>query len=98
MKSEFISPPITMYNVTDYCPRTDYYKKLEIITHYCADDVDCSGDYCMITIKLNDIEVTTFGDHYHDKGWDKTEGFIAAAKQFNPNIDIIHTKISDYRC
>jgi hypothetical protein len=46
------------------------------IVHYHVDDPDCSGDYRRIEIFKDDVLVIEYGDHYHDKGREKAEGFF----------------------
>lgn len=48
-----------------------------VITHYSTDDQDCSGDYVDIELNINGCLYYTAGDHYHDKGRDRVEGYIA---------------------
>lgn len=49
-----------------------------IVTHYSKDDLECEYDYIDIAILEDGILIQEYGDSYHDKGKEKTEGFIDA--------------------
>ena len=52
-------------------------KILEIHEYYEGEEVnDCGGDYDAIEVIIDDEVVTHYGDHYHDKGAEKAEGFV----------------------
>lgn len=47
------------------------------ITHFPKDDPDCDGDYYDIELRdENNDKIVGYGDHYHDSGQEKMEGFI----------------------
>jgi hypothetical protein len=37
---------------------------------------DCGGDYDAIEVIIDGETVAEYGDHYHDKGFEKAEGFV----------------------
>jgi hypothetical protein len=48
------------------------------VVHYLESDPDCNGDYCYIEIFQDDELVAQYGDHYHEKGRQRAEGFFDA--------------------
>lgn len=48
------------------------------VVHYSKDDEECQGEYWQIDIFKDGILIVTYGDHYHDKGREKAEGFYDA--------------------
>jgi len=48
--------------------------KIKIITHYPKGNL--GGDYTSIEIKVNGKTVRKYGDSYHDKGKEISEGFL----------------------
>ncbi len=69
--------------------------KVKVITHYDKKDTTFSGDYCSIDIEINGIPVVSFGDHYHDHGREKCQGFIEACLYFIPDIEIERINVAD---
>jgi len=57
-------------------------ERIEVITHYPEDDKECLGDYIDIEIVVTGSSgaqrYQRYGDHYHDNGSDKAEGFVDA--------------------
>lgn len=54
---------------------------LHRIVHYSKDDPDFGGDYESIDIcDAQGGVVASFGDYYHDKGQEKSDGFIAGVR------------------
>ena len=50
--------------------------KVQIIEHFPKDDPECGGDYWLIEVYIGDEKIVTYGDHYHESGQQKAEGFI----------------------
>jgi hypothetical protein len=48
------------------------------VVHYSKTDVYFGGDYREIEIFMNGDLVASYGDHYHDKGREKADGFYDA--------------------
>lgn len=72
--------------------------KIEIVTNYCSDDPKFSGDFCEVDIYIDEQLVISYGDYYHDKGWEKVEGFLDAVGYLVPNVEIKKTKTATYPC
>jgi hypothetical protein len=53
-------------------------KKWKVILLHDIEDEDCSGDYCGVEIYQDKNLIQTYGDYYHDKGYEKMEGFFDA--------------------
>jgi hypothetical protein len=72
--------------------------KVKKITRYEIDDTDCGGDYSEVLIEIRGEVVATYGDHYHDKGQEKAEGFIDALKHiYGENLVVVeHEDRNDY--
>lgn len=70
---------------------------IEVISHYDKnEDEYCTGDYCAVTVKIDDKTCQRYGDYYHDKGEQKAEGFIDGVRYFNPDVNVIYIKIADW--
>jgi hypothetical protein len=54
--------------------------KFKEVVHYHVDDTDCCGDYYRIEIFKDGVLVAQYGDQYHDKGAEKSEGFFEAVR------------------
>ena len=70
-------------------------KEIKIITHYYNIDTNFGGDYAGVSVYLDNVLVKTYGDYYHDKGTEKSEGFLDGIKYIYPNIKVIKEKIAD---
>lgn len=71
--------------------------KVKVITHFYKDDLECGGDYAKVTIELNGNQVITYGDQYHEKGIEKSEGFIDALKLiYGDQLLIEPIDVADY--
>jgi hypothetical protein len=66
------------------------------ITRYGTDDPECNGDYYEVILKHGRKILGHFGDYYHDKGWEKADGFIAGMKVFEPNLRVVTKDVADY--
>lgn len=68
------------------------------VIHYSERDKNCGGDYREIEIFMDDKLVETYGDHYHDKGRDKSEGFYDAVNLLLQEVewDWETVQIADY--
>lgn len=49
---------------------------VKIVTHYSDQDPEFYGDYGSIEILINGVLAEEYGDYYHDKGREKSEGFM----------------------
>ena len=68
-------------------------------THYAEDDTGFHGDYYAVVL-LDGLgeEIAAFGDAYHDKGLEKSDGFLAgAAYGFGREIKVVERKIASGR-
>jgi len=54
--------------------------KFKEVVHYHIDDTNFDGDYHRIEIFKDDVLVAAYGDSYHDKGEEKSEGFFEAVR------------------
>lgn len=72
-------------------------RKFKVITHFTEDDEDCSGDYSSVSIEdEKGSVVASYGDHYHDKGTEKAEGFIEGVKfALQEDIEVEEININD---
>ena len=52
-------------------------KEIDLTVEYYYPNGDRALDYCGIILYLNDEPIAEYGDWYHDKGDEKTQGFIA---------------------
>ena len=69
---------------------------IKIITHYGKNDIECTGDYWEIDLVIDDKSHFYFGDDYHERGMDKVEGFLRAAKYFvGYDINIEREEVAD---
>lgn len=68
-----------------------------VVTHYHVSDAECIGDYCEVTIHnaAGDV-IKTYGDHYHDKGLTKAEGFVDCLKWLHPKLTFEYRDVADY--
>lgn len=67
------------------------------ITRYCEDDPEFEGDYTEVILKRGDTEIARFGDSYHDRGFEKSEGFIQGLR-FIHEVDVVEAEVADYLC
>jgi len=70
--------------------------EIKIINHYGTDDPEFEGDYYQIEIFINDELIQTYGDYYHDKGWEKAEGFMDGIKAITDDYTLTKEDIADY--
>lgn len=72
-------------------------KKVVIMTRYGNDDPEFDSDYYEILIHdEHGKKLAHFGDYYHDKGWEKTEGFVLGLKICYPNLDVENISVADF--
>ncbi len=71
--------------------------ELTILKHYSKDDIDFIGDYWKVEVFDETGKcIYVKGDHYHDKGTEKVEGFIDGYQLASKIIvKIINQKIAD---
>lgn len=73
-----------------------YYYEVQIIEHFDISDEECGGDYHYVTVNIDGIQVVEFGDHYHDKGAEKAEGWVEgfkyAAEDYEATVRILDVK------
>lgn len=76
--------------------------KIEIRTRYGSDDPEFKYDYYAVDIYINDQLIKSYGDDYHDKGYEKAcgwlDGFIAGHAYFRPTgyFTVDWIKVADY--
>lgn len=56
----------------------------------------CGGDYREVSITVDGHEVARYGDHYHDKGRDKANGFVDGLMCAYGEISLSHEYVADY--
>lgn len=64
---------------------------------YASDDSEFSGDYESVEIlDPRGVVIAKFGDWYHDKGFEKSEGFIEGVKWTlgNKKLTIVENKMT----
>jgi len=66
----------------------------KLVRHFPPSDPGCLGDYHYLDITLNDDPVISYGDHYHDKGEDKAQGFLHALRFIYGRENILFTEES----
>ncbi len=54
--------------------------KFYVVTHYDQDDTEFMYDYTEVSVRHEGAVVAHYGDSYHDKGFEKAEGFIDGVK------------------
>ena len=63
---------------------------------YCTLDEDCDRsvdyDYDEVHVLVNRKIVVKYADHYHDKGLDKSEGFVDAIKYLHKDATIFQNE------
>lgn len=67
------------------------------ITQYCKDDPEFFGDYTAITLKLGRKVIASFGDGYHDRGYEKSEGFLMGLR-YTHEVEVIEKRVATYEC
>ena len=75
-------------------------KGITVSTHYSKADPDYSGDYCEVHVEVRATGGMEFamqyGDHYHDKGWERAQGFVDAVQALHgPKIPVIRYNVAD---
>ena len=50
--------------------------KIEIVQIFDIEDKDFGGDYLEVEVYCNGDLISEYGDHYHDKGLERAEGFV----------------------
>ena len=70
--------------------------KIKVVVHYSSDDIEFNCDYYQIDVYMNDFKMKTFGDYYHDKGWERCEGYLDGITSFMTDVEIIRENIADY--
>ncbi len=71
--------------------------KIIRVIHYDETDTDFGGDYFSIELKTTKGKVVaTFGDAYHDKGWEQADGFVAGIEwATGKKVTVITQKVAD---
>jgi len=71
--------------------------KFRAVWHYCKDDPDCGGDYSGIDLfDGGSKKIASWGDHYHDKGADRLEGFVEGVEYVTGSEPVIeHEHVAD---
>jgi hypothetical protein len=67
-----------------------------VTTHYLKEDEDCLSDYCSVDISIDGIKIAEYGDAYHDRGREKSQGFIAAIQTFHPSWGVQYNSVADF--
>lgn len=72
--------------------------KLTQVTHYSEDDTKFWGDYYSVELLKDDKVIASYGDHYHEKGEERLQGFIAGIEwATGEKVELTHKKIADGR-
>lgn len=70
-----------------------------VTTHFPKSDKDMYGDYYDVTINAyinGKMYSAQYGDSYHDKGWEKAEGFVDALKMlYGPKFPVLKLRSAD---
>lgn len=74
----------------------DVLPKVLVVTHYFKDDKKFYRDYTSIEIFINEVLTVEYGDDYHDKGYERSKGFLDCMKHIYPKVVIKETNIADY--
>lgn len=87
VKKVIITPPEKLLGAT-------------VTTHWPKSDPDMFGDYYDVDIHISAPDGREYGiqygDSYHDKGWEKADGFVDALKILYGNkLPILKIKIAD---
>ena len=70
--------------------------KIKVIIHYFSDDTTFNSDYASIDIYINDFKIKSFGDAYHDDGWERAESYLDGITSFMTDVEITVENIADY--
>ena len=75
-------------------------KGITVTTHYPKSDKRCEGDYYDVDIMVKadnkQYFAMQYGDHYHDKGHDKAQGFVDAIHAlFGSSVPVLRYNVSD---
>lgn len=72
---------------------------ITVTAHYPKSDTKMYGDYYDISINVacgDKMLSAEYGDQYHDKGWEKAEGFIDAFKLiFGDKLPVLKLRAAD---
>ena len=74
-------------------------RNFTITTHYYEDDKEMHRDYAEITIEDEEGKIIAhYGDDYHEKGWDRSEGFVDGVKYLlgDKGFELTAKRIADY--
>lgn len=75
-------------------------KGITLTTHYPKNDPKFEGDYDSIDILVRASDgwefAIQYGDYYHDKGYEKAQGFVDAVQTIlGPRIPLIRRNVAD---
>jgi hypothetical protein len=71
-------------------------KTITRITRYGDDDPEGDCDYYEIILKAGKKTLATFGDSYHDRGWERADGFIQGLRVVYPDLKVVEKRGEDY--
>lgn len=77
------------------CTVEQYREASECDTDEEFNDYLCGGDYWAYSVQVDGVEVARYGDHYHDKGADKAEGFVDALVYVYKEINYTFKQVAD---
>ena len=64
--------------------------KVQMVIHYAEEDSECGGEYYEVDILVDGKKAVTYGDHYHEKGWERAEGFIGGVMfRHKKNVEVL---------
>jgi hypothetical protein len=74
--------------------------QIEVRTRYAFDDPEMTSDYYAIEIYVDNKLMRSYGDYYHDKGYDKMQGwldgFIDGVSLHNTELtNVVYTSKAD---
>ena len=70
--------------------------QITVRMHYSVEDPECGSDYYSIEILDAAGKVLqSYGDAYHDKGWEKAEGFLDAMRAFDLLDTVTREDVAD---
>lgn len=70
--------------------------KIKVIIHYDVNDITFNSDYTSIDIYINGFKIKSFGDSYHDDGWERAESYLDGITSFMTDVEITVDNIADY--
>lgn len=86
--------PVSMEQIMEIVKKM---KKTKVIIrmHFLKDDKSCGGDYNDVEVIVDGKLAVQYGDHYHDKGTEKAEGFVDGLIFAGLNPEVKDERVAD---